>query len=89
MNPVPLLCSADYLLLNMDAIQTIMAITTTTAKMPTIAPALNIPVITEQLLKAVKAKTTSKMFIFFMIKLKGVKSFRFKSTIAPLSKAES
>jgi hypothetical protein len=35
----------------MDAIQIIKAITTITDRMPTTAPALNMPVITEQLLR--------------------------------------
>ena len=41
--------------------------TTTIAKMPTKTPALKIPVITEQPLKAIIAKRIREMFNFFMV----------------------
>jgi hypothetical protein len=48
-------------------IQIITAITTTTAIMPVTAPALNMPVITEQLLNVNSANANSKKCKFFMI----------------------
>jgi hypothetical protein len=43
-----------------------MAITITTAKIPTTAPALNIPVITEHPLSDIITKANSKRFNFFI-----------------------
>jgi hypothetical protein len=52
---------------NIDAIHRINAITTITEIMPTAAPALNIPLITSQLLKqSINKKKTGK-YNFFMI----------------------
>jgi hypothetical protein len=48
-------------------IQIIIAITTTTAMIPATAPALNIPVITEQLLKVNSANANNKKCKFFMV----------------------
>lgn len=48
-------------------IQIKIPITTNTAMIPTAAPALNIPPITEHPLKAITAKTKSNTFNFFMV----------------------
>jgi hypothetical protein len=48
-------------------IQIITAIITTTAIIPVIAPALNMPVITEQLLSVNSTNANSKKCKFFMI----------------------
>lgn len=48
-------------------IQIITAITTITAMMPVMAPALNMPVITEQLLKVNNTNANSKNCKFFMV----------------------
>jgi len=50
----------------MEAIQTIIRITTITEIIPTAAPALKIPVITEQLLKHNIRKRTEGIYNFFM-----------------------
>ncbi len=55
-----------YLLLNIDMIQIIIAITIITAMTPTAAPALNIPPITEHPLKATIAKANNNKFSFFI-----------------------
>jgi len=50
----------------MEAIQIIRAITTITARMPTIAPALKIPAITEQLLRHNTSSMMVGKYIFFI-----------------------
>jgi hypothetical protein len=55
-----------YLPLNIDAIQMISAITTITDIIPTTAPALKIPVITEQLLKHSSNKMIEGKYNFFI-----------------------
>jgi hypothetical protein len=50
----------------MDTSQTITSITTITAIMPTAAPALNMPPITEQLLKQSSNKMMEGKYNFFM-----------------------
>jgi len=52
--------------LNIEAIQIIIAITIITAIIPTTAPALNMPVITEQLLKQSSNKISDGKYNFFM-----------------------
>ena len=58
---------SDYLPLNMDAIQMINAITTITDIMPTAAPALNMPDITEQLLKQNSNKMMDGKYNLFIV----------------------
>jgi len=48
-------------------IQIIIAITTTTAITPTMAPALNMPPITAQLLRAIKSIENNTRFNVFMM----------------------
>jgi hypothetical protein len=50
----------------MDMIHKIMAITTMTEMIPTAAPALKIPAIAEQLLKANMSSINNNKFIFFI-----------------------
>ena len=57
----------NYLPLNIEAIQTIIAITIITAIIPTTAPALKMPAIAEQLLKININKITDGTYNFFMI----------------------
>jgi len=57
---------AGYLPLNIDAIQIISAITTITDIIPTTAPALNMPSITEQLLKQSSIKISDGKYSFFI-----------------------
>jgi hypothetical protein len=52
---------------NMDAIQIINKITTTTEIIPTTAPALNMPPITEQLLRHNRSKTIEGKYNFFIL----------------------
>jgi hypothetical protein len=59
----------NYLLLNIEAIQIIISITTITEIMPTAAPALKIPPITEQLLKHNNSKMADGVYNFFMLDL--------------------
>jgi hypothetical protein len=56
----------NYFPLNIEAIQIISAITTITAIMPTMAPALKMPEITEQLLKQSTSKISDGKYNFFM-----------------------
>jgi hypothetical protein len=58
-----------YLLLNMDIIHIIIAITIITAITPTAAPALKIPLITEHPLKATIAKAKNNKLSFFISRL--------------------
>jgi hypothetical protein len=53
----------------MDMIHIIMAITTITEIIPTTAPALKIPLITEHPLKATIAKANNNKLIFFISRL--------------------
>jgi len=53
--------------LNIDAIQIIKAITTITDMMPTAAPALNMPVITEQLLKHISSIMRGGKYNLFIV----------------------
>jgi hypothetical protein len=53
--------------LNSDIIQIIIAITITTARIPTIAPALKISPIRVQLLMVITAIAINNKFNFFMI----------------------
>jgi hypothetical protein len=55
-----------YFLKNRDMIQMIMISTTRIAITPTATPALNMPVITEQLLKANNTVVSSNKFNFFI-----------------------
>jgi hypothetical protein len=56
-----------YLPLNRDTIQIIIAITTITEIIPTTAPALKIPSITEQLLKQNSNNMSDGKYNFFMV----------------------
>jgi hypothetical protein len=49
--------------------QMIRATITTTISIPTTTPALNMPVITEQLLRPTSAKASNKKLIFLIIRL--------------------
>jgi hypothetical protein len=60
------LYNVNYLPLNMDMIQIMIAITTITEIMPTAAPALKIPLITEQLLKHNSNKMMDGKYNFFI-----------------------
>ena len=63
----PEITGLNYLPLNMEAIHIIKTITTITDIMPTTAPALNMPDITEQLLKQSKSKMKDGKYNLFIV----------------------